>query len=140
MPAKKISATAVAGNANTDSVVTGNHVHRVLYGQVSLTTDATVANRRVRLQAIDDGANVVFNSDAGVVVPASQSNQAHDFMQGVTRETSFTDNAVQVPIPEDFVLLPGWTLRVTIVNGVVGDSYEVNFVADEANAGASNYH
>lgn len=139
MPAKKLSATGVAGNANSDFVVEDGNLNRILYGQVVLTTDATVANRRVRLQAIDDGSNVVFDSDAGAVVPASETNQKHDYMQSVTRETAFVENALQVPIPEEFVLLPGWTLRTSIVNGVAGDSYEVNFIADEAQAGASNY-
>ena len=129
-------ATATAGNVNTDFLVPAASAYRILYGQIVLTTDATVANRRVLVQSIDSDSNVVFDTHAGAVVAASQTSQHHEIMQGIYRETSFIGSSLQVPIPIDFVLDAGWSLRVSIENGVAGDSYTVDVVASELHLGA----
>lgn len=120
------SATAVAGNAN--SQYTATRYTQLLYGQVVLTTDATVANRRVILQILDENDDVVIDSHAGAVVAASASDQHHEFLQGIYRETSFIGDSLQVPIGGDWLVPPGWKFSVDIENGVAGDSYDVEFV------------
>lgn len=128
---KQLTGAATAGNANMDFVVPANKMYRVCYGQALLTTDATVANRRVVLSILDGAAATVFDTHAGAVVAASQTNAHHEFLQGIYRETAFAGNALQVPIGHDVVLLPGWTLRVSVDAGVAGDSFTGSFVVDE---------
>lgn len=119
---------ATAGNVNADFVVPDQQVRKLLYAQLILTTDATVANRRVICSILDASSNVLIDTHAGAVVAASQTNQHHEFMQGVYRETAFQGNALQVPISQDSWLQNGWTLRFNIEAGVAGDSFTVNFV------------
>lgn len=130
---KLITGAATAGNANMDFVVPANKMYRVCYGQIRLTTDATVADRRVVLGIYDDTGTpaLVFDTHAGAVVAASQTAAHHEFLQGVYRETAFVGGALQVPIGHDVVLLPGWTLRISIDAGVAGDSFVGGFMVVE---------
>lgn len=130
---QRLQATATAGNVSKDftSEFTGNKPWQILYGQVVLTTDATVANRRVLLKILDSTGAVVFDTHAGAVVAASATAQHHEFLQGIYRETSFVGSALQVPIGHDFIIPAGWTLRISIENGVAGDSYTAQFMAVE---------
>jgi len=140
MSLRQLSAGAVAGNVNTDFAVGSEDNRKVLYGHVILSTDATVASRRVIVQVLDASSNLIFDAHSGTTVSASTADQHHAFMQGIYRETSFIGSSLQVPIPIDMALLPGWTLRVNIENGQAGDSYDVEFVVDDAHLGASFVH
>lgn len=126
-----LNGAATAGNVNRDFSFSGINPWQILYGQVVLTTDATVANRRVKLQVLDESSNLVFDVHSGATVPASQTLQHHEFMQGIYRETSFVGSALQVPIGHQMLLTNEWTLRITIENGQAGDSYTCNFLALE---------
>ena len=119
---------ATAGNADTSYTVPAQEKRKLLYGQVVLTTNATVANRRVKVQIRDASDNVIIDFHSGAVVAASQSNQHHEFMQGIYRETSFVGDALQVPIGHDLIMSAGWDVNVTIENGQAGDSYVPTFV------------
>jgi hypothetical protein len=118
-----IKLPATAGNVDSDIIVPSNVSYEMMWGQVVLTTDATVANRRVVLEILDPDLDVVFDIHAGATVPASQAARHHEHMKGVFRETSFIGDALQVPIPFDLILPPKFRLRVTIENGQAGDSY-----------------
>lgn len=133
MSYKLLTGAATAGNANMEFLVPAQKQYKLLYGAVRLTTDATVANRRVLLGVFDDAGTpaLVFDVHSGAVVVASQTDVHHGFMQGIYRETAFIDNALQVPIGRELILLPGWLLRVWIQNGVAGDSYTGKFMIDE---------
>jgi hypothetical protein len=126
-----VSASSVAGNVNSTHTVPDNMAWELLYGQVSLTTDATVANRRVQIAVLDASDNVITDYHAGAVVTASLSNQHHELMQGVFRETTFVGSALQVPIGMDLIAQQGWKIRVSIDAGVAGDSYNVKLVVKE---------
>lgn len=130
----KLTASGVAGNVNTDFVASGDM--EILYGQVILTTDATVANRRVLFQIIDDAGTpaVIFDSHSGAVVTASLTNYHHEMMPGIYRETAFVGSALQVPIPWRCIIPNGYGLRLNIDAGVAGDSYEVDFMAKSLGA------
>jgi len=125
----KSSGTGVAGNVTT-SITADSRQRCVLYGQVVLTTDATVANRRVVFRITDKEGDTVFDSHSGAVVAASQSNQHHEFMPGIFRETSFIGDALQVPIPMRCLLPVGYTLQIIVENGVAGDSYDYSILAE----------
>ena len=117
------SGTGVAGNVTTSIVVPENEIRTPMYGQVILTTDATVASRRAIIRVINESSVNIFDSHSGAVVTASTADQHHEFMQGIFRETTFIGNAIQVPIPNNFVIPPGFSLQFLIENGVAGDSY-----------------
>ena len=121
---KKSLGTGVAGNVVTTITADDDHVISALYGQVVLTTDATVANRRVIFRIDDELGNTLFDSHAGAVVAASATSQHHEFMPGIYRETSFIGNALQIPIPKDCIISPGYSINLVIENGVAGDSYD----------------
>lgn len=120
--------TGVAGNVTTTLTVTSTQIKTLLYGQVILTTDATVANRRVIISILNDSGNVVLDLHSGAVVTASLSNRHHEFLQGIFRETTFVGDALQVPIPADCFLAPGYSVQIAIENGVAGDSYDYSLV------------
>jgi len=128
---------ATAGNANSDFVVPSNEARRLLYAQLILTTDATVANRRAIMQIYDDNSNLIIDAHAGAVVAASQASQHHEFMQGVYRETTFQGSSLQIPMPSDCYLSAGWTLRFNISAGVAGDSFSVNLAWERYKNGVS---
>jgi hypothetical protein len=136
MSIKVLNGVATAGNVTTNYVVPEGTQRRVLYGQTILTTDATVANRRVILSVLDASGTSIFDLHSGAVVAASQTDQHHEYMQGIFRETSFIGGALQVPIGKDMILSPGWSLRVTVDNGVAGDSHTTNIVVSDEHVGA----
>lgn len=118
---------ATAGNVvSTLSPHTGK-TGQVVYAQVILTTDATVANRRIIMTVKDAAGNSLIDTHAGAVVPASSTNFHLEFMQGVYRETSFIDDALQVPIPMSLIIPPGGSVSITVQNGQAGDSYTMAF-------------
>jgi len=116
--------TGIAGNVTTSIIVGAEEFRTFLYGQLVLTTDGTVANRRVIFSLTDDSDNVILDSHAGAVVTASQSDMHHEFMQGIFRETSFVGSAIQMPIPIDTIIPTGYKIKLSVENGVAGDSYD----------------
>lgn len=124
------SATGVAGNVVSTITIGAGERRTILYGKVTLTTDGTVANRRVSLKILDAGDDVVLRSPAGAVVAASQTGQRHEFMPGIFRETSFIGASVQVPIPNNCIVPHNYKYTITIDNGVAGDSYAYNFIEE----------
>lgn len=122
--------TGVAGNVTTTITAGQDEYRQALYGQLILTTDGTAANRRVIFRIIDDSSNNIFDSHAGAVVTASTSDQHHEFMQGIFRETSFVGGALQVPIPISCAIPPGYAVQLIVENGVAGDSYDYSLIAE----------
>lgn len=121
---KNPSDTSVAGNVVTTITSGDAQINTFLYGQVALTTDGTAANRRVIVGVYDDSGNAIIDVHSGAVVAASASDQHHELLQGVFRETSFVGGALQVPIPKDLIIPPGYSFKITVENGVAGDSYD----------------
>lgn len=114
---------ATAGNVATTITVPENGMYNLIYGQVSLTADATAANRRVVLHGRDSAGNILIDIHAGDVVTANEANFHHEFMRGVFRETTFVGDALQVPVPQDLWLNGGEDIYIDVENGVAGDSY-----------------
>lgn len=127
----EFEATGVAGDVDTTYTVPANTTWRVLYGYVKLTTDATVANRWVRVGLFSaDGTSKKLCNCSGKEVAASSSNQEHAFMQGIYRETSFINGLIQVPLGQDAIVTAGQKVVTTIENGVAGDSYDVRLTLE----------
>lgn len=114
---------ATLNSSNKSWVVPNGETWKLMYGRCSLITTATVGNRQIVLEIQDASANIVFSAEAGAVQAASLTRE-YEFMQGVYRETAFIVNSIQFPIPQDCLLLPGWTLRIY-------DSATVDAAADD---------
>lgn len=128
---KYIPIEVTAGNVDTDIIVPDNQTYEFIWGQIILDTDATVANRWVRIATLDLDGNNALCLCAGAAVTASKSDQLCAYIQGIYRETAFVNNVIQVPIATDHILLPGFTLRSFIENGVAGDSYSGGIMVRE---------
>lgn len=98
-------------DTSKDFVVPSGYIYELLYGQVSLVTTSTVGNRQLAIQILDDDSVVITTINAGAVQAASTTRQ-YNFIQGVPRETSFVTNSLNVAIPDEFIMLPGYTIRV----------------------------
>lgn len=122
---------STAGNATVTFTPQTGKWMRVILGHVLLTTDGTVANRRVKMSVLDGSSNVLSDAHAGAVVTASTSDAHHAFMQGIYRETSFIDNDIQIPIAIECLVPPDGSMTIEIENGVAGDDYSCNFLVEE---------
>lgn len=122
---------ATAGNGTLTFTPTTGMYMRVVMGHMKVTTDATVANRYVRMDALDSAGVVIGSSHAGAPVTASLTNRELSFMPGVYRETAFIDVELQVPFAKEFLIPMGGSLRFTVTNGVAGDTFSANFLVEE---------
>jgi hypothetical protein len=123
--------TGTAGNVNLTLTPDHGKTGQVHYAQIVLTTDATAANRRVIMSILDPDDNVLIDVHAGATVPANSTGFHLEFMQGIFRETSFIDDALQVPIPMMMIVPPDHKVQITVQNGQAGDSYDVSFCGAE---------
>ena len=101
-PSRFFLSEDVAGSAQSFTVP-ANTTYVIRYGSVKYTSSAVVGDRQLRLEILDPfGVSRGFIS-AGAVQPAS-TTRWYLFMQGIYRETSFTDGMIQVPIPMDYAI------------------------------------
>ena len=133
MAIKKLLDTAL-NDSDKAFTVPGAETWKVMYGHVILTSTATVGNRQILLTVTDNLGNVIYNSYAGNVQAASLAYN-YSFNQGIARETTVVANSLQVPIPTDLILLPGYVLRAYDVTAVdaAADDMEVAFVVNTHN-------
>ena len=88
------------------------------YVHARLTTDATVGNRKVRLEL--ENHNSVLQADFHTAQTQAASLTYHyNWTPGSPyRETTLVDNELMLPIPMNLYVPRGWTLQVRDVNGV----------------------
>ncbi len=108
---------AVANKPSKTWVVPVNEQWKLNFLHVIYTSDATTGNRQIMLEIIDSDGNVLANHVAGAVQAASLVRH-YSFIQGIYRETSFIGDEIQVPIPQDLYLGPGYSLRVSDKNSI----------------------
>lgn len=124
-----LQALAQAGNAQVDFTPKENQAYRVLFGHGIVACDGTAANRRFKYTLYDENAKKVGDGHAGAVAVADDTRE-YSLKQGIFRETSFIDDDVEVPLPKDFVVPPGFTLRFEVTNGQAGDVWEISLAVD----------
>jgi len=129
---KELVLGATAGNVVGSMTNDTKMDIELMYGFVSLTTDATVANRLVSVGAVKADATLMFDAHAAVPLTASLTSVHLEFMQAVSRETAIVNNSVVVGIPERMIIPAGGTLRVNVTGGVATDSYTARFTCKEA--------
>ena len=127
----KVAIPATAGNVVFTHTVPAGHTQQLIFGHITLTTDATAADRRVVVGLYDEADNMLIDIHAGATTPASQASQHIEFMQGVYRETAFIAGTLQVPIPINFVAPAGYKFKITVDGGVAGDSYIGNLMIED---------
>jgi hypothetical protein len=112
-----------ANDSDKSWVVPSKRTWKINWLHVILVTTATAGNRQVTVEIQDADSNVLMHLVAGTVQAASLTRH-YGYLQGIYRETSFVGDELQVPIPQDLYLAPGYTLRVY-------DSAAVDAAADD---------
>lgn len=100
---------ATANDSNKSWVVPAGEMWKLNFAHVILATTATAGNRQVLMEVLNELGQSVMDVAAGATQAASTTRH-YGFLQGIFRETSFIDDEIQVPIPLDFFLGPGYTL------------------------------
>ena len=113
----KLIREATANDSDKSFTVPGAETWKVMFGHVILASTATVGNRQLLITVADENSNIIFNTYAGAVQVASNTYN-YTLAQSATRETTVVANSLQVPIPQDLILLPGYTIRVYDVTAV----------------------
>ena len=114
---------ATANDSDKSFVVPDNEQWKLNQVYSELTTTATVGNRVMTIEVQDDSSNVVFSMAAGAVQAASGTVK-YPFSIGSPRETTAVNGYLSVNLPNDLVLLGGYTLRVY-------DSAAIDAAADD---------
>lgn len=129
---KKFDATA--NDSDKSWTVPNNELWRICYVHAILVSTATVGNRQIALEIKDESGNSLMHLEAGAVQAASVTRH-YGFLQGIFRETSFVSDELQVPLPIDCWLKPGWSLRVADDAAIdaAADDLTVSFVYEVQN-------
>lgn len=125
---------ATANDSDKSWTVPDNEQWRICHAHVTLVSSATVGNRIVTMSISDASGNALTDLVAGVVQAASVTRH-YCFLQGIFRETAFVNSELQVPLPIDCWLNPGWTIRVydSAAVDAAADDMTVSFVYEKQN-------
>ncbi|TNE61199.1 MAG: hypothetical protein EP341_00850 [Sphingomonadales bacterium] len=125
---------ATANDSDKSWVVPGNELWKITHACVNLTTTATVGNRIMTLRVDDPDGNQIKNLVAGAVQAAS-ADVFYCMIQGIYRETSVINGAIQVPLPADFYVIPNSTIRFydSAAIDAAADDMIVNFQVEIIN-------
>lgn len=108
---------AITNDSSKSWMVPDREQWKINFGHIILASTATAGNRLIQMEVQDDSSNIILDVNAGAVQPASQTYH-YVFMQGIYRETAFTLNEMQVPVPTDLFLKPGWTITIHDANAI----------------------
>lgn len=84
---------------------------RLDWAHIEFISTAAVGNRQINIQILDDSAVLRADFHAGATQAASTTRH-YMFLPGVYRETAFVNNEIQVAIPINMILLPGWSIKI----------------------------
>lgn len=110
-----------AANTEVSQTVPGGQIWELLSVNVTLVTDATVANRQVTL-VIDDGVNIVAQVTAQPTQAASLTYNYTFSVGGVDRAAVVGTN-VLVPLPGPLALPAGFRIRTVTTLRAATDNY-----------------
>lgn len=108
---------ATADLSNKQWLVPEGEMWRVLSACVSLATTATVGNRLMCLQVLNEAGAQIKRLVPGAVQAAS-TTVYYCYLQGIYRETSVINSTIEVPLPVEFYVLPGCTVRFCDLNAI----------------------
>ena len=119
---KTITISATPGNeVSNKSPGTGKR-WVILYGQIQLVCDATIASRAIRTQ-LTDGSNVLTEIHQTPAITASQTRTLSYAPGGYNSEDISAANDYVTSLGTMAIIEGDDQLRITIGSGVVGDSY-----------------
>jgi hypothetical protein len=110
-----IDVAAPAAGATASVSVEGAWYMRVLAARLSLTTDATAANRLVTLDFINARGITYVQNGAAVVVTASTTAQVFQWQIGRTVSEWAANTLVWVPLDEA-IMPPGFSVKFNVTN------------------------
>lgn len=132
--AKQIVVTATAGNVVTNLTPATGRRWLILRGEIYLSCDVTVANRRIIIQ-ITDGTNIVETFAYSNIVIASGQGTL-DFGEGLTLANSAGFGQISTDIGyigiQPIFLANVEQFRISINAGVAGDAYSARIEVLEA--------
>lgn len=117
---RSITGTDPAAGAEISETVPADARWRLMGVGLTLVTDATAANREVRL-VIDDGTTIIAEIPAGVTQVASETRR-YSFGAGFPRGAGAQSLNVIAPLPP-VVLGAGYRVRTLTTNLQAGDNY-----------------
>lgn len=101
---------ATANDSDKTFTVPGNEMWKLNFAHVVYASTATVGNRIMTIEIDNERGNNLIDLVAGAAQAASTTVH-YGFLQGIFRETSVVNGELQVPVPEDCYLGPGYTIR-----------------------------
>ena len=113
-------ANPAAGTASFTRNIPGETWEMPIRFIATLTADANVANRHVRVRFLKDGVSDVAQLSTALLVTAGTSG-VFDWERGQTLETSSQTGWKRSPMP-DIIMAPGGSMIVTVVGVQVGDT------------------
>lgn len=106
-------------NSDKSFIVPSNEIWKINYARAVFTTDATVGNRLIALEIKDDGSTKMVSCPAGSTQAASLT-KIYQFLQGISRTSDLVEinSDIQVSLPMDCYLEPGWRLGFVDLNAI----------------------
>jgi len=118
-----ITGTDPAAGVEITETVPAGRVWKLNSFRAQLVTDATVANRTLRL-IIDDGTTTLFDYYSALASQAASQTIAYNFSIGLSAPTvSSALGVANAPLGEGFILGPGYRIRTLASGLVAGDNW-----------------
>lgn len=124
--------TRLTAATNTLSIQIRSAV-KLNWAHLTYTSDATVGNRTIVLEVLDDAGNIVLDVHTSANQAASLTRH-HEFFPGVYRETAFSTvgAAITTPIPMGLIIPGNYILRVRDSAAIAaGDSLVFTYQTSE---------
>lgn len=121
---KIVSGSDPAAGAESTITVPAGEVWELIGFEVTLVTDATVANRRPRI-VLDDGTTEFFRQAAGADITASLTTIVVGSGASVA---SLAAGVAHIPLAPGVILGPSYRIRTLTLNLQAGDNYGVPVV------------
>jgi hypothetical protein len=109
-----------AAGANLNYLIPANQIWQIHDVMVFISTDATVANRTVRLQFGESGQYYLIRS-SGTVITANQNVETH-FIPGGTTGVVTAGALHEVALPQGFIVPGQFRIRTLVTNLQAGDT------------------
>ena len=110
-----------AAGAEVSITVPGRAVWKVIAMKVNLVTSATVAARRLRMEAADGNGNVFSRVASASQQNASTTNRYTIMSSMGTSLLGFTEHIM--PSPDPLILLPGYNYATVTASIQAGDNF-----------------
>jgi hypothetical protein len=111
-----------AAGAELDFILTGSREWRLLNVRIPFTTGAAVANRRVSLELVDDGGDVILRAMAPDTQPAATTRVYNFAPWGF--DAAVRDGETMAALPLDTPVRTFFRLRTNTVNLQGADEYD----------------